>query len=86
MGESRERNVTDVKGYMIDNPDELVVSIYERLKPGILCSFPLDDAILYAENVLNREIRPYMEQKYSSFHWTLIWAKIQHDREQAKAV
>jgi hypothetical protein len=75
------RDVVDVKEYLRDNPDELVVSVYEKLKPGVLCSFPVDDMALYCDNIKCSEILPYMEPKYNGFHWLLIWAKIRNDRE-----
>ena len=76
------RNIVDVKGYVKDNPDELVVSIYEKLEPGILCSFPVDDLILYAMDIKCSEILPYMEPEYNDFHYSLIWAMIKKNREQ----
>jgi len=75
------RNVKNVKKYLQENPDALAVSIYEKLEPGILCSFPIDDAVLYAEKITCNELLPYMEPEYNNFHWSLIWAKIKKGRE-----
>lgn len=77
------RDIIDVKGYIKDHPDELVVSVYERLKPGVLCSFPVTDMVLYAKDVKNSEILPYMEPEYKDFHWSLIWSMIRKKRETA---
>jgi len=77
------KDIVDVRKYLLDNPGELVVSVYEKLSPGVICSFPIDDAVLYAENITCKEISPFMDPKYSSFKWPLIWAKIRRDRESA---
>jgi len=75
-----DRTVTNVMDYLKANPKEPVVSVYEKLKPGVICSFPVDDALLYAEKVTCEEIEPYMSKEYNGFNWSLIWAKIRHDR------
>jgi len=76
-----KRNVVDVVKFLRENPEELVVSVYDKLRPGILCSFPLDDAILYSEGIKAKEILPYMDARYADFHWSLIWSKIKNNRE-----
>jgi len=68
--------------HMEDNKDELVVSIYKLLDLGTFRAFPVEDAVLYAENVTCGEILPYMNPRYSKFDCELIWTKIKHDRDK----
>ena len=75
------RDIVDVKKYLRENPDALAVSVYDRLERGVLCSFPVDDLVLYAEDVKCSEILPYMEPEYNGVPWPLIWAKIKKDRK-----
>jgi hypothetical protein len=77
---STTRNVVDVIQYLNDNPAAPAVSIYERLKPGILCAFPVDDMVLYAKNIKCGEIVKYMTPQYNGFPWEYIWVLIERDR------
>jgi hypothetical protein len=70
----------EIISYMEAHKGELAVSIYKVLETGIFCSLPVEDAVLYNENVTCGELLPYMDSKYSGFDCELIWAKIKHDR------
>ena len=78
------RDLTDVKKHMMEHPEEPVVSIYEKLKKGVLCCFPVDDVILYSQDVRNKEILPYMDSDYTDFPSPYIWALIERDRNASK--
>jgi len=76
-------NIEAVIAYMQEYPNESVVSIYDKLKDGMLCSLPINDTILYAYDVKNWELLPFMGGNSKNMSWSLIWTKINEDRRIA---
>ncbi|MCL2052521.1 MAG: hypothetical protein FWG91_12455 [Lachnospiraceae bacterium] len=70
----------DIINYLRENPDEPVVSIYEKLKPCVLGGFPVDDIALFCDDIKCGEIIEFMDPQYRGFNWVLIWAKIRSNR------
>jgi hypothetical protein len=61
---------TTMKNLLEKHKDMRAIDFYEKLEPGILLSFPIDDAALCAFDIKVGDLLEYMHPGQERLHWS----------------